>query len=248
MKLAYSSFFHILILFWCFLLFTKVEAQQISPQQKTTTCNPLNLSYRFGLVGRPAREGADPTIVLFKNKYYLFVSKSGGYWSSMDLVNWSFITSTDLPWEDYAPTAVVIKDTLYFLASTALSKKSCIYKTTNPDSGEWTVANPNFPIKMTDPDLFYDDDGRLYLFYGCSNKEPIHAVELNVHTLNPIGKTVDCFNSNMEEFGWERNGDYNTSTERPWLEGSWMNKYKGKYYLQYAAQVLSIKVTPMVYI
>ncbi|MBS1521375.1 MAG: family 43 glycosylhydrolase [Bacteroidetes bacterium] len=209
--------------------------QQSSFQAQKTVCNPLNLSYRFALFGHPAREGADPTVVLFKNKYYLFVSKSGGYWSSDNLINWKFITSSDLPWEDYAPTAVAIKDTLYFLASTALSQKRCIYKTANPESGEWTIAKADFPIKMTDPDLFLDDNGRLYFYYGCSNKEPIHAVELDPHTFNPIGKTVDCFNSDMDQFGWERNGDYNTSTDRPWIEGSWMNKYKDKYYLQFAA-------------
>ncbi|QIA09145.1 family 43 glycosylhydrolase [Draconibacterium halophilum] len=233
MKKTSISLYLIIIVLHCFFL--EGHAQQFSSRKQTAICNPLNLNYRFALFGRPAREGADPTIVLFKNKYYLFASKSGGYWSSVDLTNWSFITSTDLPWEDYAPTAVVIKDTLYFLASTAISQKRCIYKTANPDLGKWTVANPDFPIKMTDPDLFLDDDGRLYLFYGCSNKEPIYAVELDVQTLNPIGKTVDCFNSNMDVHGWERNGDYNTSTERPWMEGPWMNKYKGKYYLQYAA-------------
>jgi xylan 1,4-beta-xylosidase len=226
-----------------FLLFTLIAThgllsvgygQQNSAPKQTTICNPLNVSYRFALVGSPAREGADPTVVLFKNKYYLFVSKSGGYWSSDNLIDWSFITSSDLPWEDYAPTAVAIKDTLYFLASTGLNKKRCIYKTADPQSGKWTVANPDFPIQMTDPDLFLDDDGRLYFYYGCSNKDPIYAVEIDVHTLNPIGKTVECFNSNMNNFGWERSGDYNTSNEQPWMEGAWMNKYKGKYYLQYA--------------
>ena len=227
--------FSLLTLSIAFGLSAPGYAQQSSPSRQTTSCNPLNLSYRFALFGRPAREGADPTVVLFKNKYYLFVSKSGGYWLSDNLINWSFITSPALPWEDYAPTAVAIKDTLYFLASTAISKKRCIYKTADPETGKWVIANPDFPIQMTDPDLFLDDDGRLYFYYGCSNKDPIHVVELDVHTLNPIGKTLDCFNSNMNDFGWERNGDHNTSNERPWIEGPWMTKYKGKYYLQYAA-------------
>src|SRR3712207_4075913 len=134
-KFSLSLVFTIIVLHWFSLV---GHSQQNISLKQTTVCNPLNLNYRFALFGRPAREGADPTVVLFKSKYYLFVSKSGGYWSSDDLINWSFITSADLPWEDYAPTAVVMKDTLYFLASTAISKERRIFKTANPETGKWT--------------------------------------------------------------------------------------------------------------
>jgi len=30
-------------------------------------------------------------------------------------------------------------------------------------------------------------------------------------------------------------GDYNNLPENPWIEGAWMTKFKGKYYLQYAS-------------
>jgi hypothetical protein len=200
--------------------------------QQTTICNPLNLSYRFCLDDPSRREAADPVIVLFKEEYYLFASKSGGYWHSINLINWDFITTADLPLEDYAPAAVVIKDTLYFMASGVPPIK--IYKTANPKTGKWEVANSAFPIGMTDPDLFLDDDGRLYFYYGCSNTKPIYGVELNSKSLNPKGKPVECFNSNKEDYGWEQKGDYNNLPENPWIEGAWMTKYKGKYYLQYA--------------
>ncbi|MCI0441735.1 discoidin domain-containing protein, partial [bacterium] len=37
-------------------------------------------------------------------------------------------------------------------------------------------------------------------------------------------------------FGWERFGEHADNTFlRPFIEGAWMNKYNGKYYLQYAA-------------
>jgi hypothetical protein len=35
--------------------------------------------------------------------------------------------------------------------------------------------------------------------------------------------------------GWERPGDYNTSTESPWTEAAWVTRYNGKYYYQYSA-------------
>ena len=199
---------------------------------QTTICNPVNLSYRFCLDGVSRREAADPTMVVFKNEYFLFASKSSGYFHSTDLINWDLITTKDLPFEDYAPTVVVMKDTLYFMASK--DAPISIYKTANPKSGKWKVANSNFPIGMTDPDLFVDDDGRLYFYYGCSDRNPIYGVELDTKTLNPIGKSVELFNSNRKTYGWERKGDYNDKEGNPWIEGSWMTKHDGKYYLQYA--------------
>lgn len=213
---------------------TKIYGQSNYNSQETqqqTICNPLNLNYRFCLDKPSRREAADPTMVLYKNEYYLFASKSGGYWHSTDLIHWNLITTKDLPLEDYAPTAVVMNDTLYFLAS---SDKPVIYKTADPKSGKWQIANPSFPIGMIDPDLFVDDDGRLYFYYGCSNINPIYGVELDTKTLNPIGKPKALFNSHKDKYGWERSGDYNDKPDNPWIEGSWMTKHNGKYYLQYA--------------
>ena len=87
---------------------------------------------------------------------------------------------------------------------------------------------------MIDPDLFVDDDGRLFFYYGCSNINPLYGVELDTKTLNPIGQPLPLLNSNKQTYGWERKGDYNNQGENPWIEGSWMTKHDGKYYLQYA--------------
>lgn len=208
------------------------QNQKLLPGGQTTICNPVNLSYRFCLDSPSRREAADPTMVVYKGEYYLFASKSGGYFHSSDLINWNLVTTSDLPLEDYAPTAVVFKDTIYFMASAAAPLK--IYKTADPKSGKWQIANTAFPIGMTDPDLFADDDGRLFFYYGCSNVNPIYGVELDVTTLNPIGKPISLFNSNKAVNGWERRGDYHDMGENPWIEGAWMTKYRGKYYLQYA--------------
>jgi hypothetical protein len=216
-----------------FILLALLMVSVAASGQQTTICNPMNLSYRFCLDTPSRREAADPTMVVYKGEYYLFASKSGGYFHSTDLIHWDLITTNDLPLEDYAPAAVVMNDTLYFMASAGAPLK--IYKTANPKSGKWQVANSSFPIGMIDPDLFVDDDGRLFFYYGCSNINPIYAVELDTKTLNPIGKPVAIFNSNKKDYGWERSGDYNNLGDNPWIEGSWMTKHAGKYYLQYAA-------------
>jgi xylan 1,4-beta-xylosidase len=220
------------IIFLAGFIFTQlIVAQQTS--QPTTICNPMNLSYRFCLDEPSRREAADPTMVVFRDEYYLFASKSGGYFHSTDLIHWDLITTQDLPLEDYAPTAMVMNDTLYFMASKN-DPPLIIYKTGDPKSGKWEIANDAFPIGMIDPDLFVDDDGRLYFYYGCSNVNPIYGVELDTKTLNPIGNPVVLFNSNQKIYGWERPGDYNNKPVAAWIEGAWMTKFKNKYYLQYA--------------
>ncbi len=199
-----------------------------------TFCNPLNISYRFCLDEPSRREAADPTIVWFKDRYFLFASKSGGYWHSEDLTGWTFIETDEIPVEDYAPTAVAIKDTLFFLASS--HERNTIYKSTDPLSGKWIIASEELEIPVWDPAFFLDDDNRLYLYWGCSNKNPLYGVEVDYHNnFSFIGEPVELKHANPGKYGWEVPGDYNTLiNQSPWIEGAWMNKIGGKYYLQYS--------------
>ena len=75
-----------------------------------TFCNPLNLNYRFMSDAVDAREAADAVIVLFKDDYYLFASRSGGYWTSPDLREWTLIVPEGLDVETYAPGVGLIQD------------------------------------------------------------------------------------------------------------------------------------------
>jgi len=214
-------------------LFTLLFISLSGVAQVRTVCNPVDLSYMFSLdTSSPSyREAADPSLVLFKDEYYLFVSKSGGYFHSEDLITWNLISTKDLPLDNYAPTAVVIGDEIYFMTS----GHNRIYKTSDPKSGEWKVAKTNFSYTDTDPMLFLDDDGRLYYYGGCSNVDPIRGGEIDPVTFNKIGSLQNLIYSNTAEYGWEVPGDFNASVNNnPWIEGAWMNKYKGKYYLQYA--------------
>ncbi len=213
------------------LLFVCLACMTASAQE-AVFCNPVNLNYRFMPNEPSRREAADPVVILFKDKYYLFASKSGGYWESKDMADWHFITNDILPWEDYAPTAVVMGDAVYFMA---MDKR--IYRSTDPSTGQWDIVKENMPIgNPGDPCLFLDDDGRLYLYSGLSNLLPTYGVEVDTKTFDLIGEQVECVFGNKDDHGWERNGDYNDNKKRrPWIEGSWMNKINGKYYLQYSA-------------
>src|SRR6218665_220622 len=208
-------------------------AAAVAQPPQATYCNPLNLNYRFAYGAVSYREAADPVIHLYKGRYFLYASKSGGYWHSDDLLNWKFRPSAVLPAEDYAPTAETIHDTVFFMASKGQQK---IYYNTNPQEDTWEVYNPRFPLSVTDPALFKDSDGRVYFYYGCSNKEPLFGIELNPsRRLDTIGSPRVLIEHQYQKHGWEEPGETNRDGKNGWNEGSWMTKYNGKYYLQYAA-------------
>ena len=212
------------------IIFTSCKQEQAFK----TICNPVNLGYCFQSDRPSRREAADPAMVLFRNEYFLFASKLGGYLWSPDLISWERITTDDLPIEEYAPAAVVIDDEIYFIASARASRT--IYKTADPKSGKWELVNDQFHFTVTDPMFFLDDDGRLYYYWGCSDRDPIMAVELDRNNrLHPTGEPVECLSQNRTVYGWEVVGDDNEIDEAaPWIEGPWMIKYNGKYYLQYS--------------
>jgi xylan 1,4-beta-xylosidase len=215
------------------LTIATAHAQPVSIKAGNTICNPLNLSYRY-MPDKPSRrEAADPTMILFKDEYYLFASKSSSYWWSHDLIDWHLVETNQIPIEDYAPTVVAVGDTVYFLASSSI--KCPVYKSGDPKSGHWEIVKDSLPFTVTDPALFLDDDTRLYLYWGCSPTDPIHGVELDKKTFEPIGTPGNFIIADTRIHGWEIPGDDNELSQKPWIEGSWMNKYNGKYYLQYAA-------------
>ena len=225
----FTHYFFRLLLFFSFgfilLLPTAGKSQQ-------TFCNPLNISYRFQLTKPSRRTAADPVIVLYKDNYFLFATASGGYWYSNDLLQWTFITTKDLPFEKDAPSISVINGSLYYLPMSS----HILYKTDDPVSGKWEIYNDSFPLAVGDPDMFQDTDGRVYMYFGTTNNAYMEAVELDVNNkLTPIGKPVQVLKGNPLVHGWERPGDYNTSTESPWTEAAWMTKHNGKYYYQYSA-------------
>lgn len=246
-----------------------------------TYCNPLDLGYRYQHLKEGERiagfrEGADPTLVYFKGKYYLFVSMSAGFWYSDDLLHWDFHADPDLLIYDYAPDVRQVGDSLYFSASR--KGRNCpILRTADPLIEPFTEVSA--PFAFWDPDMFCDDDGRVYFYWGCSNTSPIWGVELDPETMTPIGEKKELIFGREEELGYERPGNngivdkeesvlykamkpfYNEATGKlelppqmaqmpglnaealtamfnaigkPYIEGAFMTKHNGTYYLQYA--------------
>jgi len=217
-----------------------------SNAQQKTYCNPINIDYgytpipNFSEWGRH-RATADPVIVTYKGDYYLFSTNQWGYWYSSDMLNWKFISKKFLrPWnkaydELCAPGVGVIGDTMIVFGST-YTKQFSIWMSTNPKANEWKPLVDSFEIGGWDPSFFVDDDGRLYMYNGSSNKFPMYGIELNRKTMQPIGTRKEMYLLEPWRFGWQRFGEHMDNTFLdPFIEGSHMTKHNGKYYLQYGA-------------
>lgn len=242
-------------------------------------CNPVNVDYRYQFnksdFGRGeglevAREAADPSMICFQGKYYIFASMTLGVWVSDDMVTWkNYRLPENLPLYDYAPDVRVMGEYVYFSASKR-GVNCNFYRTRDILNGPYEEIEGTFDF--WDPNLFIDDDGRVYFYWGCANVTPIWGVELDPVTMHPIGEKKELIFGAPAEKGYERIGeDHSTPpiteeeielkfqgmlaasgmkeedmppemvamakgylSNNPYIEGAWMDKYEGKYYLQYA--------------
>lgn len=208
--------------------------------QMSTYCNPLNIDYTYMIYNAHKdisyRSGADPAVVKFRNEYYMFVTRSMGYWHSADLLNWTFITPERWYFQgSNAPAAHNYKDSVLYVTGDPSGSMSILY-TDNPKKGDWKAV-PAILNDLQDPDLFIDDDGRAYMFWGSSNKFPIRAKTLDKELrFRPSDKTYELFNLDETKHGWERFGEnHSDSLLEGYIEGPWLTKYNNRYYLQYAA-------------
>lgn len=242
-------------------------------------CNPININYRYQFNADPrkhgelqiCREAADPSLILFKGRYYIFASMTLGVWASDDLASWeNHRLPEELPLYDYAPDVRVLGDWVYFCAS-AREHNCDRWRTKDILNGPYEKIEGSFPY--WDPNLFADDDGRVYFYWGCSNQTPIYGVELDPETMQPIGEKKELIFGNPYAIGYERIGENNSTlpvsedvieakyqafvkaqgvpeeylpaevrplirgmfSNKPYIEGAWMDKFEGRYYLQYAA-------------
>ncbi|MDD5508685.1 MAG: family 43 glycosylhydrolase [Bacteroidales bacterium] len=214
--------------------------------QQKTYCNPVNIDYGYTSIPNFSEWGhhratADPVIVNYKGDYFLFSTNQLGYWWSNDLIKWNFIPRKFLrSWnEGYdelcAPAVGIIDDTMLVFGSTYTSEFT-IWMSTNPKEDEWKPLVEKFTIGGWDPAFFTDDDGRFYMYSGSSNQYPIYGVELNRKTLQPLTARREMYILEPWRYGWQRFGEHMDNTFLdPFIEGAWMTKHNGKYYLQYGA-------------
>lgn len=161
-----------LVLLLCLANFLSAQDMRMD-----TYCNPLNIDYTYMIYNSDKsisyRSGADPAVVEFRGEYYMFVTRSHGYWRSRDLLNWEFVRPGRnwYPQGCNAPAAHNYKDSVLYVTGDPSGSMSILY-TDNPASGNWEAV-PAILHNLQDPDLFIDDDGKAYMFWGSSNVYPI---------------------------------------------------------------------------
>jgi hypothetical protein len=212
-----------------------------------TYCNPLPLpdypigravkekSTNSGFLQKPKRdfrETADPSVIFYNNRWYLYPSAGMAYISD-DFITWRHhkIEPSDC---GYAPTVVHHRRMFYLTACEAP-----LFRSTDPLGPFQNIGHVLTPsgkrVKhWLDPMLFSDDDGKIYAYWGLA--EPgIFGAELDPG--NPARMLTEpkiLFKYNPEH-AWERFGPNNENPAKSYVEGSWMIKIGNRYFLTYAA-------------
>lgn len=180
--------------------------------------------------GNPLFTGADPEIHYFNNKYYIYTTAIYGTqfhaYSSTNLTNWIdegliFDLFPDSPWSQYngwAP-AVVFRNNKYYFYYTAETKIGVAVGNTPigpfTDIGAPLIATDPYTDDIIDANVFVDDDGQAYIYYGGSGKSRMVVRKLNADMVSLATGPTDI-------------------TPQNYTEGPYMVKRKGIYYMMYS--------------
>lgn len=205
--------------------------------QPKTFANPLDV-----IIGNErAYRGGEPIVLIYKEDYYLFVSHRKGYWYGKDMQNWTYV---DAP--NYPGGVVSVVEMDGKLIGCSMNNKN-VYRAKDPKKGIWEKIGELSSDRYGDANMFVDDDGKLYMYFGWSQIMPFKVVELDKKTFKEKGEPKVLFWSDIKNHGFEVrkpedviysifNGRREYGPEElPWIEGPYVIKHNGKYYLQYAA-------------
>ena len=179
------------------------------------------------------RELADPTAIWDDGRWILYPSVDMA-WVSADMgATWQH-HPLNLRDVGYAPTVVRQGDRFLLMASA-----SPIYASSSPLGPFKELGRLRLPPGLpatTDPMLFVDDDGRLFFYWGCTETQGIFGIELDrTDPTRPIGEAKKLIPFSPDAHPWERVGEFNQQPNAGWVEGAWMIKRQGRYYLTYSA-------------
>ena len=205
-----------------------VHAQSPMIGSTARYCNPLPMVTAPG-----GNASGDVTVIRDQGTYYMFCT-GGGAWVSDDMLNWSFHRVENVP---VAPHVVKYNGSFYMCGN-----ESPVYKSDNPlgpyvSIGDWKNT-PDVAGGWNgafDVDIFIDDDNKPYLYYPGRGVSGIYVVPLDPDDLSRFaGPVKHLFGFNSDHL-WERYGDMNEYTDVAWIEGPWLEKHNGIYYLEYSA-------------
>ena len=233
--------------------------------ERRTYANPVDVDYRYNFEqinnGVSYRTGADPAVVNHRGTYYLFMTLADGYWRSTDLIDWQFVTPSRWPFNGIVAPALW-SDGKRIIIQQSMMEPGSILASSDPDSGKldfWVRRMPDLPGSVNkepeqmkpgevptgpwDPALFKDDDGQWYLYWGSSNVFPMYGQKIAFKDGKLVYQTHSepMLKLHPDRHGWERFGQDHCACWQPgkpspsYMEGAWMTKEGGRYYLQYGA-------------
>lgn len=196
--------------------------------QNARYCNPLPMP-----IGPGGNASGDVTVLEEAGKYYMYCT-GGGAWVSEDLTNWDFTPVEGVP---VAPDIVKYRGKFYlsgntdnlYVSDSPLGPFHDLgpFRNTGPVEDGW---NGGFDTK-----IFVDDDGQPYLFWPGRGISGIYGVRLDPEDLTRfMDKPSHLFGFNPMH-AWERYGEMNEYPGVAWIEGPWVIKRNGIYYLEYSA-------------
>ncbi|MBE6572245.1 MAG: hypothetical protein E7656_08360 [Ruminococcaceae bacterium] len=219
---------------------------------KKTYCNPLSMPCCpkgddtwavmdfTGEVPSDYRSISDPSVLYYENKWYLYPSYGMAYVSE-DFINWEHVRCE--PYNMHYSPCVVPFGGKFLMTShsnglyegdTPVGPFRYLGDFIQPDGSEY---------RPVDPALFVDDDGRLYLYcfkyeQGAHKRTFVsgsYGVELCPDNPRKFVSDMVLLNEFDPKNEWERYGERRQDTLCGWVEGQWMYKKNGRYYLIYAS-------------
>lgn len=186
----------------------RIEAPPLNPAN--TYKNPLSLKeeWPFG--------AADPNILRFNGRYYLYVTSARGIkaWSSDDLVNWKyddFVSKDPDANNVWDPGVIYHNGQFYMYPAVNNGENHYLFKSESP-LGPFTKQSDNFSGLKIDSNVFIDDDGKWYMVHA-GGKGIIGRTMSDPLTIGPE-KQLNAY------LNW-------------WTEGPSIFKRNGIYYLLY---------------
>ena len=217
--------------------------------EKKTFCNPMSLpecpqgrDFNWKTyTGDSYRSISDPSVMYYDNKWYLYPSY-GIAWVSEDFATWKHVECTPYDAPCYSPSVIPWKGKFLltahshplYVGDTPTGPFELLGSFIMPDGKE---------INPSDSALFLDDTGRIYIYWCSGRPDPergvtVHrsvGVELDYDNPRRMLTMPVVLNEMDPSHPWERFGQRNQDEEFGWIEGQWMVKHNGRYYLIYAA-------------
>ena len=194
-------------------------------------CNPLPM-----VVGNGGNAGGDCSVFQEGGKWYMACT-GGGIWVSEDFLDWEFHQVEVEGGIPVAPDIAKFNGKFYMTGNTeevrvadnplGPYKVLGTFHNTGPVADGW---NRGFDCK-----IYVDDDNQPYLFWPGYGISGIFGVRLDPNDLTRFAEKPTHLISFNPMHTWEHYGDANEYSNVGWIEGPWVIKRNGIYYLEYSA-------------